>query len=231
MKLVYTKKGLACIISAYVSVLVAVAFSCALSSCQTANNTNNMSTAANASENDHGVGVGVATQKTGSNGVEQDFDPEKLSEVSISIYKQERRLDLLSGEDVVACYKIALGRNPEGHKRREGDGKTPEGEYYICTRNNRSNYYLSLGLSYPNIADAESGLEDGAVTQNQFNKIKASIDAKKKPAWDTPLGGEIMIHGHGNDRDWTAGCIAVDNAVMDILWACCKLKTPVTIYP
>jgi murein L,D-transpeptidase YafK len=173
----------------------------------------------------------ISTSVTGEGSAAQDFDPADIKDVSINVYKQERKLDLLSGEDVVASYKIALGWNPESHKLKEGDGKTPEGEYYICTRNDKSKFYLSLGLSYPNIHDAKSGLDAGVITQDQFNKIESSIDAKNKPPWDTPLGGEIMIHGHGSARDWTAGCIAVDNDVMDILWVCGKIKTPVTIYP
>jgi len=160
-----------------------------------------------------------------------DFEPAALADVSIEIYKQERRLDLLSNGEVIASYRIGLGFSPEGHKHREGDGKTPEGEYYVCTRNNRSRYYLSLGLSYPNIADAKTGLDESAISQKQYDSIETAINAQKQPDWYTPLGGEIMIHGHGGGSDWTLGCIAVDNQVMDILWACCKLKTPVTIFP
>jgi hypothetical protein len=40
-----------------------------------------------------------------------------------------------------------------------------------------------------------------------------------------------MIHGHGGGRDWTAGCVAVDDEVMDILWGGCPIGTPVTILP
>lgn len=160
-----------------------------------------------------------------------DFDPATLTDVSINIYKQERRLDLLSCGEVVASYKIGLGFAPEGHKQREGDGKTPEGEYYICTRNSRSRFYLSFGLSYPNIIDAEAALKEGAITQKQYDSIEKSINKQDQPDWYTPLGGEIMIHGHGSASDWTLGCIAVENEVMDILWACCRLKTPVVVYP
>ena len=51
------------------------------------------------------------------------------------------------------------------------------------------------------------------------------------PPWNTSLGGEIMIHGHGSETDWTLGCIAVDNEVMDILWQYCHNGTGVIINP
>jgi L,D-peptidoglycan transpeptidase YkuD (ErfK/YbiS/YcfS/YnhG family) len=217
------KKGSAYIIFICATVFFAVVLCSAMCACQTASKSNKAATAA--------TNGGASVTETGEGVAELGFNPADIKDVSIKVYKQERRLDLLSGEDVVAGYSIALGWNPEGHKLREGDGKTPEGEYYVCTRNDKSKYYLSLGLSYPNIDDAKTGLDAGAITQDQFYNIEASIDGQNKPPWDTALGGEIMIHGHGKDRDWTAGCIAVENEVMDILWACCKLKTPVTIYP
>ena len=100
----------------------------------------------------------------------------------------------------------------------------------MCTRNDRSRFYLSLGLSYPNKEDALDGYAKGLISEEQRDEIIRQIDAGKRPPWDTPLGGEIMIHGRGGDRDWTAGCVAVDDDVMDILWEYGDLGTPVTIY-
>ena len=127
--------------------------------------------------------------------------------------------------------KIGLGRNPEGHKQREGDGRTPEGEYYVCVKNHNSSFYLSLGVSYPNKVDAAAALEDGRIDRTVYNRIVDAIDKGQQPDWYTPLGGEIMIHGHGGSRDWTAGCIAVDNEVMDILFEYCSVGTKITILP
>ena len=147
----------------------------------------------------------------------------------IIVKKAERLLYLLDGDTVVATYKIGLGFTPEGHKLKEGDGKTPEGEYYICVKNPNSRFYLSLGISYPNKQDAKTALDDGRIDSRTYHKIAKAIDEGKIPPWNTPLGGEIMIHGNGSSRDWTAGCIAVDNEVMDLLFDICDVGTSVTI--
>ena len=59
----------------------------------------------------------------------------------------------MKGEETLKRYKVHLGFAPEGHKLRSGDGRTPEGRYYIDRRNPRSDFYLSLGVSYPNAID------------------------------------------------------------------------------
>ena len=56
-----------------------------------------------------------------------------------------------------------------------------------------------------------------------------AINSKRMPPW-TKLGGAIMIHGHGSHSDWTEGCIAVDDDIMNILWENCKLGVAITIY-
>lgn len=152
-------------------------------------------------------------------------------EVKVVVYKGKRILELWNGSSLIGKYKIGLGFTPVGHKEVEGDGKTPEGSYYVCTRNNKSKYYLSLGVSYPSIEDAKRGLENSLITKEEHDKIINSINSKKMPPWNTKLGGEIMIHGHGSESDWTRGCIAVDNDVMDILWKYCSMGTEITIYP
>lgn len=157
--------------------------------------------------------------------------PERLSSPAIIVKKSLRTLELWDGDSLIASYPIGLGWEPEGDKKREGDGRTPEGEYYICTRNDRSRFYLSLGLSYPNTEDAREALDDGVIDRETYKQIAEAIENKACPPWNTPLGGEIMIHGMGSHSDWTAGCIAVDNDVMDILWRYCSLKTPVIIKP
>lgn len=146
-------------------------------------------------------------------------------------YKSARRLELYDGDTLVNTYPIGLGFTPEGAKECEGDGKTPEGDYYICTRNANSRFYLSIGISYPNQVDAERGLSDGLITQAEYRQITEAISSGEQPPWNTALGGEIMIHGMGVSRDWTAGCIAVENDVMDILWRVCALGTTLKILP
>jgi len=149
----------------------------------------------------------------------------------ILVIKSRRILIFYQGEDRWKAFRIGLGFNPEAHKEREGDGRTPEGEYYICTKNPQSNYYLSMGISYPGIADARRGLAAGMITKEQHDKIVKAVEVKRCPSWYTPLGGEICFHGKGASRDWTLGCIALDNKDMKYLYDNAKLQTPVIIVP
>lgn len=150
---------------------------------------------------------------------------------SVVVQKRKRCLLLFSEGELARTYRIGLGFNPEGHKIREGDGRTPEGVYYVCCKNPESRYYLSVGLSYPNNKDARQGFKDGVITRRQHDKITSAIAAKGTPPWNTLLGGEIFIHGHGSKSDWTLGCIALDNGDMQDLYDALSAGTPVTILP
>ncbi len=152
-------------------------------------------------------------------------------EVSIVVKKAERQLELWQGETLIDTFSIGLGFAPEGQKQMEGDGKTPEGEYYVCVRNSKSSFYLSLGVSYPNKEDAAAALLDERIDKETYERIVSAIDKGQCPDWYTPLGGEIMIHGCGGSSDWTRGCIAVDNEVMDLLFDYCPIGTRITILP
>jgi murein L,D-transpeptidase YafK len=109
-------------------------------------------------------------------------------------------------------YRVALGFAPDGHKTRDSDGRTPEGRYWIDRRNPRSSFFLSLGISYPNIEDV----------------------ARARMLGVNP-GGDIFIHGEPNDgrfargTDWTAGCIAVTNQEMEEIWATVPTGVQITI--
>ncbi|ETD90006.1 L,D-transpeptidase family protein [Rhodobacter capsulatus] len=131
----------------------------------------------------------------------------------IQVFKRKRKMFLFVGDDVVRKYKIALGGNPVGKKRFEGDGKTPEGLYHISMHNPNSAYHLSLRVSYPNEADTAYAEAHG-----------------RKP------GGDIMIHGQGRKHrgtrgDWTAGCIAVKDDEIEEIFAMVPNGTPIFIFP
>jgi murein L,D-transpeptidase YafK len=135
----------------------------------------------------------------------------------VLVLKGERRLLLLRGGAVLKSYKVALGREPQGYKVREGDGRTPEGRYVLDWRNPKSRFYRSIHVSYPN-----------------------HRDAARARALRVPAGGEIMIHGAPNGLgfvgrlvgwDWTEGCIAVTNAEMDEIWQAVDDGTPIEIRP
>ena len=122
----------------------------------------------------------------------------------IIVKKSERKLYLYQVENgkerLAKTYTIALGNTPTGTKRKQGDGATPEGEYYITHKNPKSNFYLSLGVSYPNIADADEGLKTGLITRAQHEAIVTAIKRKEKPPQNTRLGGDIFIHGGGTGK-------------------------------
>jgi pyruvate/2-oxoglutarate dehydrogenase complex dihydrolipoamide acyltransferase (E2) component len=147
----------------------------------------------------------------------------------VVVSKSNRQLALYAGGAVVRTYRIALGANPSGDKVRQGDRATPEGDFYICVKNAHSNFYLSLGLSYPNAEDAERGLRDKLITRAERDRIVRAIQNKRRPPWNTALGGEIFIHGGGTDGDWTWGCIALANADIKELFDALPMGTPVQI--
>jgi murein L,D-transpeptidase YafK len=136
----------------------------------------------------------------------------------IVILKSARSMTLFSGDKVLKTYKVALGSDPVGPKRVEGDHKTPEGTYVIDAKNPHSQFHLSLHVSYPSAADQEKARRLGA-----------------RP------GGAIMIHGLASSfaylgplhrqTDWTDGCIAVTNAEIEEIWRLVPVGTRVEIRP
>ena len=134
----------------------------------------------------------------------------------ILIEKAARRMTLWQGDRVLREYRVALGFQPEGDKLRQGDGRTPEGQFRVNRLNPDSAYHLSLGLDYP----------------QQDDLIRAS-------AGGYDPGGDIFIHGQPNAMpdgsmlrgDWTAGCIALSNAEIAEVFAATPIGTPVEIRP
>jgi murein L,D-transpeptidase YafK len=154
-----------------------------------------------------------------------------LKKPRILIKKQERQLFLYDEEKLVKTYNIALGFAPEGDKEKQGDGKTPEGEFYIFTKNPKSRFYLSLGVSYPSIDDAARGLEQKLITRKQHDAIVNAIRQGRTPLQNTALGGEIYIHGGGSATDWTLGCVALTNEEIKELFDLIPVGTKVSILP
>jgi murein L,D-transpeptidase YafK len=155
-----------------------------------------------------------------------------LQELRIVVKKGERRLYLYEGpERLVKTYRIALGAQPAGPKTEEGDGATPEGEYYVTHGNPKSKFHLSLGLSYPNVADADRGAARGVITSAEQQTIAAAIRQHERPPQHTRLGGDVFVHGGGTTSDWTAGCIALADEDIDELFTRVPVRTRVTILP
>lgn len=155
----------------------------------------------------------------------------KIENPRVVVKKSQRKLELFDGEKLVKTYKIALGFAPVGDKEKQGDGKTPEGEFYVFTKNDKSKFYLSLGISYPNIEDATRGLEAKLITKTEHDKIVRAIKNKNMPLQNTKLGGEIYLHGGGTSGDWTRGCVALNNEEIKELFEALPVGTRVKIEP
>jgi murein L,D-transpeptidase YafK len=136
----------------------------------------------------------------------------------VLVVKSERKLVLLSQSQVIKTYKVALGGSPVGAKTRQGDHKTPEGLYVLDRRNEHSQFYRSIHISYPS-------------TEDRARARKLGVSP----------GGDVMLHGLPNgygwiggahrSRDWTDGCIAVTNDEMDEIWRIVPDGTPIEIRP
>lgn len=157
--------------------------------------------------------------------------PSPLASPRILVKKAERKLFLYSDSKLVRTYRIGLGLSPLGDKIRQGDRRTPEGDFYIFTKNDKSAFYLSLGISYPNAAHAERGLRDKLITRSQYDTIMQALEAHQAPPQNTKLGGDIYIHGNGARSDWTWGCVALEDEDIRELFNAVPVGTPVTIKP
>ena len=136
----------------------------------------------------------------------------------IVVLKSKRTMTLESDGRVVKSYKVALGGQPTGAKDRQGDHKTPEGEYVVDAKNPNSQFFMALHLSYPNTADR----------------------ARARKLGVSP-GGDVEIHGLGKKygwigarhrlSDWTDGCVAVTNEEIGEIFGMVSVGTRVEIQP
>lgn len=144
--------------------------------------------------------------------------PAPLQADKVVVLKSGRALMLMRGTQVLKTYRVSLGSHPVGAKTRQGDGKTPEGNYVLDRRNPQSKFHLALHISYPDAADIARAQELGV-----------------------PPGGDIMIHGLPNGLgwvgglhkhwDWTDGCVAVTNPEIEEIWRAVPDGTPIEIKP
>jgi len=155
--------------------------------------------------------------------------PKPLKNARIIINKKKRILYLFSGETLMRIYPVNLGPDPLKDKLKQGDGRTPEGKFFVCNKNPRSKYYKALGISYPSRDDALRGLKYGLITKAQYQTIISAIEKGRKPPWFTRLGGAVFIHGGGIGWDWTRGCIALRNADVNELFQVVSVGTPIVI--
>ncbi|NBS41370.1 hypothetical protein EBS80_01805 [bacterium] len=186
----------------------------------------------------------------------------------ILVVKDAHALGVYDGDALVpgACYDVKLGgvytratattaarsdsTAAAGPKRARGDKRTPEGWYEVSVRDPTSGYHLGLEINYPNYDDVMYGVQNGVLTYEQaapvFSAIVHNQDVESGTAtgkkWivpqNTPLGGNIRIHGAPNAQpyvqwtnDWTDGCVALSNRDLDDLDAFVGVGTAVLILP
>ena len=148
--------------------------------------------------------------------IASEIDPLLQVVTLVKVDKSKRRMYLFKDDEVVQEFRIALGKQPKGHKRFEGDNRTPEGQYKLDYIMEESDFYRSVHINYPQSADREW--------------------AEKH---DLSPGGNIKIHGIKNGErrspsfiqsfDWTDGCIALTNQDMDAFIELVKMGTPIHI--
>ncbi len=132
---------------------------------------------------------------------------------------------------LVAEYPVIVGRRTSlGHKNFQGDCRTPRGVYRVCTLNRQSRFTLFFGLSYPGPGDAREALRQGIISGEEFESIIQAHRACRRPPWDTPLGGEIGIHGGGIEREGTRGCVGMRDEDVLELARYVKMGTPVELF-
>jgi murein L,D-transpeptidase YafK len=155
----------------------------------------------------------------------------EIASPEIYVYKEKRRLYVVQSDVLVRDYPIGLGFCPKGDKEKRGDGRTPEGDFFICVKNGSSRFEKSLGLSYPTRRHAEKAFFADLINPFEYRDILLAVDGMGKPPWNTPLGGEIFIHGGGAMADWTEGCVALYDSDMRELFTVAGVGTPVSILP
>ena len=136
----------------------------------------------------------------------------------VVVIKSKRLLMLIKEGEILKAYRVSLGKQPNGHKAKVGDKRTPEGTYILDSRNLDSKFHRAIHISYPNELDI--------------------LNAQKR---GVSPGGDIMIHGLSEKlkdmgkfhitSDWTEGCIAVTNSEIEEIWQLVPDGTPIEIKP
>jgi len=152
--------------------------------------------------------------------------------------KATRELVAFRDARPVARYPVTFGIDPISDKRRAFDCATPEGLYFVSYKKAVTRFHRTLGISYPNLADAEKALASGVISLPEYKKIREAARKSRPGPCNTGLGCGIAIHGGGvvrqfgdnRERDWTEGCVALDNPDMEKLFESCRIGDAVVIF-
>lgn len=139
--------------------------------------------------------------------------------------KADQLMIMQGNQPVEVFHQVALGSSGAGLKHRRGDNKTPVGVFRVGWINDQSRFKRFIGLDYPNIDYAERALREQRINHATYERIRAAWLNGRRPPQDTPLGGQIGIHGIGSGNpkvhqagiDWTSGCVALDNRQIEAL--------------
>lgn len=136
-------------------------------------------------------------------------------ELYLAAYKNEGKLEVWlktrtqQKYELFKTYNFCAHSGTLGPKIKEGDLQTPEGFYHISAFNPKSNFYLSLGINYPNDVDR---------VRSEGNRP----------------GGDIYIHG----SCVTIGCIPLtDEKIKEVYVLAVEARNngqnniPVHIFP
>jgi murein L,D-transpeptidase YafK len=167
---------------------------------------------------------------------EQGYVPTSaISNVWIRVSKRRKAVYVYRGTELVRKVPADFGANVASDKVRRGnpnapdDWRTPEGSFFVVSKNPSSKFYKALVLNYPSAEDAERGFREGLITQAERDAIQGAEQRGDMPPMDTMLGGWIEIHGSGTGggTNWTQGCVAIRNEQMDDIWPLVHVGTPV----
>jgi hypothetical protein len=149
----------------------------------------------------------------------------------VVVHKSARNMALCHEGIIVENFSKGLGFSPEGDKEQQGDGRTPEGVFYVPRLVPGSSYHKGLLISYPDVDDADHGLASGIIGPLTRRSVRIAQEACTEPPQDTALGGLVEIHGGGGGEDWTAGCMAVADDEGDRVFSALDVGDTVVVLP
>ncbi len=176
--------------------------------------------------------------KIKTEGGDVGYVPERsVSNVWIRVSKSEKKLYVYRGTELIEKFPADFGVNAFANKEKRGSvlepdhWRTPEGVFYIISKNPKSAFYKALVLNYPTADDAERGRRLKLISQAEYDAIVNAERTFRMPPMHTALGGFIEIHGHGTGAgvNWTQGCVAIHDHQIDELWKIAHVGTPVLI--
>ena len=179
---------------------------------------------------DPAVGAADCTAAWG-NGGDKLSPCDTVKDDYVVVHKSTRNVALCKSGKLVKNLRAGLGSKPVGDKVKQGDGRTPEGVFYVPRLVPNSSFYKAFLISYPSIDAASRGFAGGLISSSVRSQIQSAHSACVEPPQDTALGGDIELIGNGSSEDWTAGHVALEDKDIDVLWASIGVGDSIVILP